>query len=238
MTQKPDTPKKSAAPQAPGGAAPTTRAEVDWERIELDYRAAIKTLRQIAEEQGITHGAINKRAKRDGWERDLTEKIKAKADALVSKAAVSTQVSKQGRIAETAVVEANAQTQASIRLAHRSDIERTRRLVMGLMSELELQSNNPELFGEIEAALQQREPGQELTAAQRAKLGDGLAKAMSLPGRSTTMRSLSESLRLLVGLERQAYGIREEMPEPPVHGMTQVTTAELLAMRDALKGGA
>ena len=33
-----------------------------------------------------------------------------------------------------------------------------------------------------------------------------------------------------MGLERQAYGIREEMPEPPVHGMTQVTTAELLAM--------
>lgn len=238
MTQKPDTPKKIAAPQAPGGAAPAPRTEVDWERIELDYRAAIKTLRQIAEEHGITHGAINKRAKRDGWERDLTEKIKAKADALVSKAAVSTQVSKQGRIAETAVVEANAQTQASIRLAHRSDIERTRRLVMSLMAELELQTNNPELFGEIEAALQQRQPGQELMAAQRTKLNEGLAKAMSLPGRSTTMRSLAESLRLLVGLERQAYGIREEMPEPPVHGMTQVTTAELLAMRDALKGGA
>ena len=42
----------------------------DWERIELDYRAGVKTLRQIAEEHGITHGAINKRAKRDGWARE------------------------------------------------------------------------------------------------------------------------------------------------------------------------
>ena len=34
----------------------------DWERIELDYRAGMKTLRQIADEHGLTHGAINKRA--------------------------------------------------------------------------------------------------------------------------------------------------------------------------------
>ena len=41
----------------------------DWERIELDYRAGVKTLRQIAEEHGLSHVAINKRAKRDGWDR-------------------------------------------------------------------------------------------------------------------------------------------------------------------------
>jgi hypothetical protein len=54
----------------------------DWDRIELDYRAGIKTLREIADEQGITHGAINKRAKRDGWVRDLSAKIRAKAPAV------------------------------------------------------------------------------------------------------------------------------------------------------------
>ena len=36
----------------------------DWEKIEADYRAGIKTLRQIAGEHGVTHGAINKRAQR------------------------------------------------------------------------------------------------------------------------------------------------------------------------------
>ena len=65
--------KKAAGDDAPVPAKPT-----DWERIELDYRAGIKTLRQIGEEHGITHGAINKRAKRDGWERDLSQKIHAK----------------------------------------------------------------------------------------------------------------------------------------------------------------
>ena len=65
--QTPAATTKDAGVVAPVQAKPT-----DWERIELDYRAGIKTLRQIADENGITHGAINKRAKRDGWERDLS----------------------------------------------------------------------------------------------------------------------------------------------------------------------
>lgn len=63
-------PAKTTAPAAKKKAAGV--AAPDWERIEMDYRAGIKTLRQIADENGITHGAVNKRAKRDGWERDLS----------------------------------------------------------------------------------------------------------------------------------------------------------------------
>ena len=50
--------KKPAPAKAAGIVAP-----IDWEKIELDYRAGIKTMRQIADENGITHGAVNKRAK-------------------------------------------------------------------------------------------------------------------------------------------------------------------------------
>lgn len=50
---------------------------IDWEKIELDYRAGVKTLRQIADEHDISHVSINKRAKRDDWVRDLSAKIKA-----------------------------------------------------------------------------------------------------------------------------------------------------------------
>lgn len=76
--RKPEThkspPAKPAASKKAAGVAASALAKAapDWERIELDYRAAIKTLRQIADENGITHGAINKRARRDGWERDLS----------------------------------------------------------------------------------------------------------------------------------------------------------------------
>jgi hypothetical protein len=48
------------------------KTPIDWIVIETEYRAGIKPLRQIAEEHGITHGAINKRAKRDCWTRGFS----------------------------------------------------------------------------------------------------------------------------------------------------------------------
>ena len=53
----------NAKKPAPAKAAGTVAPAADWEKIELDYRAGIKTLRQIADENGVTHGAVNKRAK-------------------------------------------------------------------------------------------------------------------------------------------------------------------------------
>ena len=73
-----------------------TTKQPDWEAIERAYRAGLLSIREIASAQCITHGAINKRAKRDGWERDLKAKIKAKADALVSKRTVSTKTADTG----------------------------------------------------------------------------------------------------------------------------------------------
>jgi len=56
-------------------------ADTDWLEIEGDFRAGVKSLREIANEHGLTEGAIRKRAKRDGWLRDPSgtkrERVKA-----------------------------------------------------------------------------------------------------------------------------------------------------------------
>lgn len=57
---------------------PRDRKTIDWEAIERDYRAGLKTLRQIADEHSITHAAVNKRAKIQGWSRDLQLKAPGK----------------------------------------------------------------------------------------------------------------------------------------------------------------
>lgn len=197
-------PKKSTQsasyPKEAGRAAPT-----DWERIELDYRAGVKTLRQIADENGITHGAINKRAKRDGWERDLSEKIQRKADALVSKAAVSSEVSKETRAAERAVVDANAQAIADVRLAHRRDIHRARRITNALLDELEQQADADTVALLEQLGENMRNPDENGID----RLNDLYHKVISLPERSKTMKTLSESLRMLVDMERTAFGMNE-----------------------------
>ncbi|WP_336695933.1 hypothetical protein [Delftia acidovorans] len=176
----------------------------DWERIELDYRAGIKTLRQIADENGITHGAINKRAKRDGWERDLSQKIQAKADALVSRAAVSSQVSADTKVRERAVIDGNAQAVADVRLGHRKDARRVRQLTNRLMDELEQQTDPATLAKLQELAAAVVAPGEK---PGRDRYGELLEAVISLPERSKTLKVLAESLRIVVDMERTAFGM-------------------------------
>lgn len=65
---------KTATPTKHTEAAkPTSKAALsvapDWERIELDYRAGIKSLREIADGSGVSHVAVSKRASKHGWQR-------------------------------------------------------------------------------------------------------------------------------------------------------------------------
>lgn len=203
----PSSPHPDQAPSA-GGAAPGPRSP-DWERIELDYRAGIKTLRQIADENGITHGAINKRAKRDGWERDLSQKIQAKADALVSRAAVSSQVSADTKVRERAVIDGNAQAVADVRLGHRKDARRVRQLTNRLMDELERQTDPATLAKLQELAAAVVAPGEK---PGRDRYGELLEAVISLPERSKTLKVLAESLRIVVDMERTAFGMDKVDP--------------------------
>lgn len=173
----------------------------DWERIEADYRAGILSLREIASPFKVTEGAIRKRAKRDGWERDLEAKIQAKADALVRKAEVRTAVRTDRALTDRQIIEANAERIAQVRGEHRSDINRTRTLALNLMRELELETGDPELFERLGELLESPdEKGQD-------KLNEAYRKAISLPSRIGSMKSLAETMRIAVAMEREAYGL-------------------------------
>ena len=110
---------------------------VDWEAVEFEYRRGLRTLRDIAAEYGVSHGAINKKARALGWERDLSEKIRRKAETLVSKSLVSKEVSKSRLDTERAVIEANAEAILQVALGHRTLIKKARDIADTLISELE-----------------------------------------------------------------------------------------------------
>lgn len=186
------------------------KRDVNWATIEVDYRAGIKPLRILAEEHGITHGAINKRAKRDGWTRDLAKKIKAAADAKVSKAVVSKQVSADTKVTEKLTVEANAEAVAQVRLAHRADIRKGRDLVAKLWDELTGVTDQPDLIEAMTLALAQSDND----PAEREKaLRQALARVTSIPGRVGAIKGLAEAMKNLVALEREAWGIDDNKPE-------------------------
>jgi predicted transcriptional regulator len=121
---------------------------IDWEAVERDYRAGVKTLREIAAEHGITDTAVRKRAKRDDWVRDLSKRISAKAEALVRKQAVRKKVRKEFANQEQQIIEANAQAIVDIRLSHRKDIALAKGVVSGLLEELTIAERAPETLTE------------------------------------------------------------------------------------------
>src|SRR6185295_17077947 len=125
---------------------PKSERSIDWERVEIEYRRGVLTLREIAEAAGCTHGAVNKRAKAEGWTRDLRAKVNAKADELVSKAAVSKSVSKARAHTETALVNNDALLVANVRVKHRDIIQRGQSLSFKMMGELEMVTDHPDTY--------------------------------------------------------------------------------------------
>lgn len=188
----------------------TKKTAPDWEKIELDYRSNVKTLRQIADEHGLAHSSIAKRAKRDNWTRDLAAKIKAKSEELVNKSLANKPANKETRISEQQIIDANATAITNIRLGQRKDIQRSRKIAMSLFDELEHQVGienveNLEKLGELLRSDDDK---------GRDALNDLYMKIISMPGRVKSMKDLSDTLKTLIALERQAFGLDDDNNKP------------------------
>lgn len=158
-----------------------TKRQIDWEKIELDYRAGIMSIREIASKHGITDTAIRKKAKAQDWVRDVSAKIQAKADKLVRIQEVRKEVrnSQQYKQTEKQLIDENAQIIADIRLSHRKDFIRFKKTIEELQSELD-----------------------ELNT---------LKDPDNLVTRTKVLKDLTDTHAKLVSLERQAYNMDKEV---------------------------
>ncbi len=188
----------------------------DWEAIESAYRAGVMSIREIASQYEITHQAISKRAKKEGWERDLKAKVKARAENLVAKREVASLVATEKAISERQLIEANAEVIANVRMEHRGDIRRARELTNNLFDELSAEcADVPALrkLGELMFSLDDN---------GRDKLNEIYHSIISLPERVKSAKALSETLKNLVGLERQAYGLDDVQPNKTASQLSEL----------------
>lgn len=188
--------------------------KVDYEAIEPGWRAGLKSVAQLAAEYtedtgiAVTRAAIVKHFQKLGVPRDLSAKVKAKADAMVAEAMVTGKVSTATTLKDAAIIDAAATDVVRVRLSHRRDITRFRELVLKLLTECEAESADPAIFQEIGEILRNPDDsGQD-------RLNDAYQKAISLPQRIKGVKELADTLKTLVGLEREAYGI-DTTPEVP-----------------------
>ena len=202
------------------------KASLDWELIEREYRAGIKSIRQIATDHGIAHPTLIKRAKLRSWTRgDLGAQIKSKADDIVArdaaiqvrktlqKAVVVAEANKSKRkddaiekqIADDEFIEAGANEIAGVRLTHRKDIRRATRVAMKLLEELEGMAG----FDAAETLDAIGKMMRDENWQGKDALNDTYMRIISLPNRMATMKSFTDAAEKLIKLERQAYGLDE-----------------------------
>ncbi len=179
------------------------KRQIDWEAIERDYRTGMLSLSEIGARHGISKGRISQVAKRDQWDRDLSVRIQKKVESKLNDALLNDSLNAKRAISDRERVEAGAEAITSIVLAHRIDVQRSRRLVMSLLNELEEQTGNMDLYQQLGELMES--PDEKGTD----KLNELYRKVISLSGRTGTMKSLADSLKTLVGLERQAFGLKD-----------------------------
>lgn len=214
--------------------------KVDYERIEPGWRAGIKSPAQLAaeytEETGVSvsHAAIIKHFKKLGVPRDLSAKVRAKADSMVMAAMVTEKVSSATTKRDAEIIDESAKLVAQVRLSHRTDIARARNITMNLFAELEAICGveNAQLLAQLgELMRNPDENGQD-------KLNDLYQKLVSLPGRAKTMKDLGDSLKSMIALEREAFSIdpKGNTPEDGDRGARPMSDAELAVRLFAIFG--
>lgn len=207
----PKTPKtKTATTKEASFVTPVKRAKVDWEKVETSYRLGVQSIRSIAAEHGCTDTAIRLKAKEQDWTRDLSAKVKAATAELLRKDELRTalRTNPAAKATEREQIDISAKVKTDVILAHRKDIPIARALTMQMLSELQLQTSGIELLEELgEMMRNPNEAGQD-------KRNDLYNKVIALSGRSSTLKSLADSLKVLVGLEREAFGLNEADASP------------------------
>lgn len=182
---------------------PDDKPIAHWPTIEADFRAGIKSIRQIAREHGLSETAIRKRAKAEDWTRDLSAAIQAKADDLVRREAVRNEVRAANQIPDKVVVDANANAVYRVQMAHRAGLTKLSVLRDGLLSELE-QAATPAAAPVPEAA--EGEKGDDATEPQP-------VAGLTLPTRIAALKQLAEVDEKIRRGEREAYGIDKIQPD-------------------------
>lgn len=171
-----------------------TKPLTDWEAIEREYRAGQLSVSEIGRQHGVSHTAINKKAKQQGWTRNLAAKVRQ----VVSDRLVSDEVS-AANARET--VDAAAARVVDVVRSHRKDIATGRVMAQALFEEL---AEATERRDEIEEAIEEDTAGDSPGNMKRRQM---MLRAVALPSRASTLQSLAGAVKTLVQLERQAFNI-------------------------------
>jgi len=174
---------------------------IDWEAMEADWRAGVKSVLQLSKEHGVSRAAILKHWDKEGVPRDLAARIEARANSLVTQAAVTREVTPESRVTERNIVEANAAVIADAVINQRADVRRARATVQRLWSLVDAELDYPAELAKLGAMMQAPDEfGND-------KLNEMYMAAISLPQQIKNAKLLADAIKIMIELERKVLRI-------------------------------
>lgn len=185
--------------------AKSKRPPVDWEAIEKEYRLGQLTVRQIARQHGIAASSITRKAEKGEWTRDLTDEIRAKTQAALLRNTKNATPERNTPSREEVAVA--VETRVTLVRTHQSGLARLRSIAEKLAGQLDADSDD---IKEIESAIEEETAGDK-SGERRARM----LKAVSLGSRAGIAQQLSQVLKNLIPLERQAFNLDDKTSSDP-----------------------
>lgn len=121
----------------------------DWESIERAYRAGQLSIRNIADKFGSNEGTIRSRAKKNGWQRDLTDQVRTATKEKLSRTPSRSPFTHDDVREDAEIIEEASTAAASVVLAHRSDLALWRGIASKLcaaLADMDVNEDNHDRF--------------------------------------------------------------------------------------------
>jgi hypothetical protein len=129
-----------------------TTKQPDWEAIQRAYRAGSLSVRSIGEQHSVNHATILKRAKKEGWTRDLTDQVRTATKQKVT-SAVTTAGNQSPVVTDAEIIEEASDQAAAVVLAHRAGLANWRAIADKLSVALAEMNVDEENIGDFSRAL-------------------------------------------------------------------------------------
>lgn len=127
-------------------ASKDDKPKTDWEAIEREFRAGQLSIRAIASAHGVTDTAIRKKAKAEGWQRSLANKVREAVREKLVRTDGSQDGSQSLRASDSEIVENAALRGLAVVTSHRKDLQQLhglKRVLADRLSEV-LHGGNPD----------------------------------------------------------------------------------------------
>ncbi|WP_445012181.1 hypothetical protein [Vreelandella stevensii] len=192
----------------------------DWELIEREYRTGRFSLAQLEARHGVNRSNISRRAKKYGWKKDLSSKVRERTQEKIARVSLPPEAQEALAEQDDAIIEFAANENAAVVKGHRTTLERWRGITNRYAEILEGQVEKGTIVVDLPAGG---------TAEVDVPL-DYVGKCLGFG---------TQALERVVKLERQNYGLdlKDDDPKAPEAELTDDELEARIAKLQQQVGG-